>query len=86
MFLSVQPAAHYLDGFKDPFGHGGEGGGEERGSFSGCKFIAWTAWGIEPFKTFGFTTTLALISGNQKSEFEKREENPDTNPLPHLHI
>lgn len=50
-------------------------GGEERGSFSGCKFIAWTAWGIESFKTFGFTTTLALISGNQKSEFEKREEN-----------
>lgn len=32
MFLSVQPAAHYLDGFKDPFGHGGEGERNEAAS------------------------------------------------------
>lgn len=83
MFLSVQPAAHYLDGFKDPFGHGGE---RNEAASVVVSLLLGQHGGIESFKTFGFTTRLALISRNQKSEFEKREENPNINPQPHLHI
>jgi len=55
----VQPTAHYLDGFKDPFGHGGE---RNEATSVVVSLLLGQHGGVEPYKTFGFAARLALIS------------------------